>query len=753
MSSDAEFAVSTRWFGALAAVLLALAAVVRLLDQRPTPIAAAAGETLPFGHGAFEERAYNADPSDLPPGIAARGSFIGGDGFQGSFVSGWFGRHSHVEMMVAGYPTGPGNLLEIDIKLQSGGSQQTVYTTANPGDAWRPWQVSLPTDAVAFRIVAVDNSAALRGWLAVSQPFRPDWRLSLTSQAVRSLLAFAVQGLLFATLALALQDSVRLRFGLASWLAPIGAAAAVAGLGYAAFWLYFASPIVGRIFSCTLLALAAGKLLTRKAAPGDTHKGSEWLGPFALAGIIGIGAIAFTCLYQGGSFSSIADDRFLAGMPTDNVIPGLLAERLWDGLPPKNFLGDWHASDRPPLQAGWLLLTRPIMAGLGFDTDTASTAGGICFQLLWVPALWALLRRMGARPAQSAAIIAAMSFTGFFLLFTIFTWPKMGAASLLLAAFVVWWTEPSEAGTGDATRFAFGGACAALGWLGHGGVAFSLIGLVPLILVVSRRKSRLRKPWLAAALAFAIMALPWFGFQKLYDPPGNRLLKWHLAGVIPVDDRSFGRALVENYRAVGWRGALANHLVNLKVQWEGDWRALFPFSPSLLIRETRWEQCECPSYAYGWWLVALAILPWAIWREGRTGKGVMGWAASWWLAGWAAWVLLMFMANQATIHQGSLVTQLLGFALLTWSALRCHRLIFLGCATLEAALFVCSWVPLPGTLSGHVDPLAAAISILSGLVLVDIIITGAFAAPGNIHETSLSPTAGRSGSITRVRRA
>jgi len=37
------------------------------------------------------------------------------------------------------------------------------------------------------------------------------------------------------------------------------------------------------------------------------------------------------------------------------------------------------------------------------------------------------------------------------------------------------------------------------------------------------------------ALAIVVVFyLPWSAYQKYVDPPGNRLLKIHLAGVIPV---------------------------------------------------------------------------------------------------------------------------------------------------------------------------------------------------------------------------
>jgi hypothetical protein len=326
-------------------------------------------------------------------------------------------------------------------------------------------------------------------------------------------------------------------------------------------------------------------------------------------------------------------------------------------------------------------------------------------------------------------VIAAVSFTGFFLIFTVFTWPKLGAASLVLAAFVIWWSEPAGSAGSKLTLFALGGLCAALGWLAHGGVAFSLIGLFPLVLATGLRRREMRRAWLAAAVGFTVVASPWLAYQKLYDPPGNRLLKWHLAGVIPLDGRSFGAALVDSYHAVGWGGALANRRANFQGQWLGSWRELATLHPHDFLISNRWQQFTFTAYAFGWWLPALILLPWAAWWGHKQGDGIIGWTAAWWLAGWLAWLALMFLPNQAIVHQGTLLTQLVGFALMAWCALRMSRTIFLVCVAGEMLLFFLSWPPASATVGGVIDPLAVWVSIFAGLALLDTVVTGCLTEP------------------------
>ena len=52
------------------------------------------------------------------------------------------------------------------------------------------------------------------------------------------------------------------------------------------------------------------------------------------------------------------------------------------------------------------------------------------------------------------------------------------------------------------------------------------------------RRRRFQIGAISAALV-VLSYLPWVAFQRLVSPPGYRLLKWHLAGVVAVDGRSF----------------------------------------------------------------------------------------------------------------------------------------------------------------------------------------------------------------------
>ena len=56
----------------------------------------------------------------------------------------------------------------------------------------------------------------------------------------------------------------------------------------------------------------------------------------------------------------------------------------------------------------------------------------------------------------------------------------------------------------------------------------------------------------------------WSAYQKYDDPPGNRLIKWHLAGVTEIDDRGSLETIVDSYREAGLAGTLENKWNNVE---------------------------------------------------------------------------------------------------------------------------------------------------------------------------------------------
>lgn len=387
-----------------------------------------------------------------------------------------------------------------------------------------------------------------------------------------------------------------------------------------------------------------------------------------------------------------------------------------DGKSPRQLWGDWLSSDRPPLQTGWLLLTWPVLKACGFDADTISTTGGICFQLLWVLAAWSLARHLGMDARQALAVAAAISFTGVMLIFTIFVWPKLAAAALCVGAVLLWLNaEPAHA----RRNYFVGGLCAALGWLSHGGVAFSLLGLAPLPFLF-RKDFGPWKTWLFAGVGFALLAAPWMAYQRFYEPPANRLFKMHFAGVDAVDSRGFLETLTDSYEKVGWRGALENKKTSVLLQFRGDWTLSGLRGGAVDWRAVRADEVVSVARSFSWWIVALAA-PMLIFFRNRRGaeSRFRGYRIMvvWVLTGLVAVTVLLFVPNAATVHQGTLVTQLVALTLLACWALALHRYFFAILVCLQSGWFLLLWIPAPGRDFGVLQVGTVALTAVAGAAL------------------------------------
>ena len=104
--------------------------------------------------------------------------------------------------------------------------------------------------------------------------------------------------------------------------------------------------------------------------------------------------------------------------------------------------------------------------------------------------------------------------------------------------------------------------CSALAMLGHGS---SVFGIVPLALIAAWRGLPSWR-WIGVAVAVGVVLMaPWSAYQKCGDPPGNRLIKWQLAGVIEIDDRGAGETIVDSYGEAGVGGTIHNKAENFVV--------------------------------------------------------------------------------------------------------------------------------------------------------------------------------------------
>lgn len=505
------------------------------------------------------------------------------------------------------------------------------------------------------------------------------------------------------------------RLGVRSVPILLATGMAATGVGaMLAFWLYFADPLLGESFSYLAIigpAALAGWLLYERQLPGDLLRQlATPLGLWALGSLF----LVFFGFIHGGAENPLgtAATRFIGPLPSDNNIPAFFADWYFHHgheSPVPIFPGEWLSSDRPPLQVGYVLAQRPI----AWDTPGDHyQVLGVILQQLWIVGLWALLLAARVGKLTRALVMITVLVSPLALLNGFFVWPKMLPAAMLLAAAALVMTPLWEELRKSLWAAALIAALCGLAMMGHGS---SIFGFVPLALIaIWRGLPSWRWVGVAVLVGLFLFQAPWSAYQKYHDPPGNRLVKYMLAGVPEIDDRGTMEAIVDSYEEAGVSGTLHNKGQNFVTMFggepmtstferagdyigEGDWDAgleqirtvlffdLFPSLGLLLLaplamiaaHRRRRERPEEWSFA----LLCFAIL----------------------IVGAIAWGLLLFgnLAGRTVMHAGSYALPIFGFcacvAGLRASFPRFATWYVAISAALMLAIYTPATQPLPGT--------------------------------------------------------
>ncbi|HEY5815314.1 MAG TPA: hypothetical protein VIS95_03135 [Solirubrobacterales bacterium] len=339
-------------------------------------------------------------------------------------------------------------------------------------------------------------------------------------------------------------------------------------VGILGFWAYYGDRLLGESFSYLVL-FGSIVLVCLSLYGGHLNRAllRSLAVPLALWAL-GSAFVLFLGFAHGGAETPLATaaTRFSHPLPPDNEIPRFFADWFFanghDGVP-AIFPGEWHSSDRPPLQVGYALSQRPF----GWDGDGLSyQVLGVVLQQLWIVGLWALLLaarigRVTRGLVMATALVSALTIVNAF-----FVWPKLLPAAMLLAVAALvttpLWSEVRRSLWAAAL---IAGLCG-LAMLGHGS---SVFGIVPLALLAAYRGLPSLR-WLGVGLAVgAVLMGSWAAFQKYDDPPGNRLTKWTLASALAIDDRSTSEAVVDAYDEAGVGGTIDNKVENFETMVGG----------------------------------------------------------------------------------------------------------------------------------------------------------------------------------------
>ena len=330
-------------------------------------------------------------------------------------------------------------------------------------------------------------------------------------------------------------------------------------LGYLSFWIAYWNYPALRIVKVALIALMVIRLVLM-VRQRRLKAQLAWLGePMLYVFLFFLAVVAFG-FSNGGieDAATTAQNRFTHPLPPDDVIPFLFAVGLNGDHVPSPLLGDWLASDRPPLQTGLYLLLNPRNFVLVYEIVSSWLQATFLFGV-WMLCVAAELPVTARRLALLACCLLPVT-----ILNTFYTWPKIISVGYLLMIFALLFVyRPREPREHVIVGVLLGGLTA-LAMLCHGSSAFALIGVAVIVLVAWRWPS-----WRTIAYAvptLLVLYLPWAAYQAFVDPPGNRLLKWHLADVQDVDSRGLLETMRAAYAALSWHDYLEGRLANFAVQ-------------------------------------------------------------------------------------------------------------------------------------------------------------------------------------------
>jgi MFS family permease len=349
-----------------------------------------------------------------------------------------------------------------------------------PGDHWYIKEIDLPFGWRGRRVllVAVAGAHGTDGGFSISDPLPDQGTQVFDFGFYSAVVAFALNGFLLFFTYSTIARWIDQRELVPTWWTGLVAGAGVALIAYATFWGYFFNFYAGLCFSIAVIGTSLAAWVT---SPPASIKLSEWPKTLALTACLGVFYMALLYLYRDNrDFYDLASSRLVPNLPGDNRLPHDISMLIYHGLSPKSPGGDWLSSDRPPLECAWQLLTWPITKMFGFAETTTSATSAVWLQLLWVPAVYGLLRSFGLNARRSSYWLGIIGLSGFCFLNTIYTWPKMSAGAFACGAVYLWIAQSSRP---TKSSFVIAGGLAALALLSHGGVAFAFIALLPLIVV------------------------------------------------------------------------------------------------------------------------------------------------------------------------------------------------------------------------------------------------------------------------------
>ena len=384
---------------------------------------------------------------------------------------------------------------------------------------------------------------------------------------------------------------------------------------------------------------------------------------FAMIGTIMF--IAYSDIDIISSFQELSANRWHL-LPVDNWIPKIFANGILNGDVRHPLVGSWLSSDRPPLQTGFYL----IFSIVSYD-DLLYLVVSIGAQLLVIVLVFFFLLEFFQDKIYVFIASILLFFNGFVFVHSLFVWPKL--LSALFQAIAFYYTYRILQNKGKNTReYILFGVAFALAFLSHGGSAFYLLSL-GLILLFSARTQRNILHLLYATISAFLIYLPWILYQKLIDPPGDRLLKWHLAGMHQPTKESFTTLLMQYYENISfsqWIQIQFNHLYDIYYSFYYKLPTIFSFPHNKFLDSAFFYT----NFSYLFFTIFFAVLYFFVYSKMGKEKDIIKLFLLSFILYTVVWSLLI--TGGTVIHQGSYFGWFSGFLAVSYIVYKLSKTLF-----------------------------------------------------------------------------
>jgi len=391
-------------------------------------------------------------------------------------------------------------------------------------------------------------------------------------------------------------------------------------------------------------------------------------------------SIIFFLAYS--NFSDLSNMAQVSGgkwhhFPVDNWLPKFFADAILKGSCPSPIAGDWLASDRPPLQTGLFLVF-----GSFFPNDTVYLVTSVGAQLLVIPLIVLLVSKYVKDKNFVFFAAILFFFNGMVFVNGLNVWPKLFSALYQGIAFYylynIWISKEKLM-----SYYILFGIAAILAFLTHGGSIFYLLSLSVLLLFSLKSKKEMQY-LLYGFLVALLLYIPWIIYQKFIDPPGDRLLKWHLTDQHQITHDSFLTVLIDYYSRLSFSEWMALRIAHLKYIFHSMYFDIIHLL-SLPLGRLRENIFFSIDYSYMFFSTFFLLAYWVSGKKLKEKKVFLKLILLSFVLYLVLWVLIL--ASGTVIHQGSHFGWFSGFIAVTIITYYLNQYLFYILGILNLMLF------------------------------------------------------------------